>query len=408
MLHTAPRTSTLLAAAIGAVLVLGTGAAPAPVSAEPQSVRERRADRENRSDRRASQAKVEERYPDATRKAPEGKASRKIGEKLGEMNELYSNDDLAGARALADEILADGDANDYEKAYAAQFAAQAAYEADQLDAAIAYQQQVVALDALDNNSHYNAMLTLAQMQGAAEQYEASIQTFDRFFTETGSVNANDLMAKGQALYNLERYPEAAEVIQQAINAADEPKPQWQSLLMQVYLESDNVAGAVQQAEQVAAAQPDDRRALLNLAVVYQQADMMDKAVEVLERLRASGQLETANEYNQLYVTYLNMEGYERQAAEVISEGMERGVLKPDHNTYMALAQAYYFSDQGPQAIEAYRKAAPLDDDGETYLNLAKVLYQEDRVKEAAQAAQQALDKGVSRPDQARDIINASR
>ena len=54
------------------------------------------------------------------------------------------------------------------------------------------------------------------------------------------------------------------------------------------------------------------------------------------------------------------------------------------------------------------KAAPLDDDGETYLNLAKVLYQEDRVKEAAQAAQQALDKGVSRPDQARDIINASR
>ena len=407
MTHRVSRNSTLLAAAIGAVLLAGTLAVPQTVSAEPQSAQERRAERERRRSNRDT-AKVEQRYPDATRKAPDGKASRKIGAKLTEMNDLYADEDLDGASRVAAEILADPDANDYEKAYAAQFAAQAAYEADDLDTAIEYQRQVVELDSLDNNGHYNAMLTLAQMQGAAEQYAASVETLDRFFSETGSTNPDDLMAQGQALYFLERYDEAARVVQQAIDAAGEPKPQWQSLLMQIYLESDNVAGAVQQAEQVAAAQPDDRRALLNLAVVYQQADMMDKAVEVLERLRAGGQLESAAEYNQLYVTYLNLEGYERQAAEVINEGLEKGVLKPDHNTYMALAQAYYFSDQPGPAIEAYSKAAPLDDDGETYLNLAKVLYQEDRPAEAAQAAQQALDKGVSRPDQARDLINASR
>ena len=407
MTHRASRTSSLLAAAIGAVLLAGTVAAPAPVSAEPQTARERRAERENR---RASQstAKAEERYPNATRTAPDGKASRKIGAKLTEMNDLYAEEDLAGARQVAEEILADAEANDYEKAYAAQFAAQAAYEADDLDTAISYQRQVVELDSLDNDGHFNAMLTLAQMQAAHEKYAESIETFDRFFAESGSTDADALMSRGQALYFVERYAEAAESVQQAINAADEPKPQWQSLLMQIYLESDDVAGAVQQAEQVVAAQPDDRRALLNLAVVYQQADMMDKAVEVLERLRAGGQLENANEYNQLYVTYLNMEGYERQAAEVINEGLDKGVLQPDMNTYLALAQAYYFSDQPGPAIEAYRKAAPLDDDGETYLNLAKVLYQEDRVAEAAQAAQQALDKGVDRPDQARDIINAGR
>lgn len=406
MTHRASRTSTLLAAAIGAVLVAGTVAAPSPVSAEPQSQRERRAERESRSSRNT--AKVEERYPNSTRDVKEGSASRKFASELSKMNDLYAEEDLDGARQIADEIIADPDANEYEQAYAAQLAAQAAYVADEIDAAIAYQQKVVELDSLDNNSHFNAMLNLAQMQAAAEQYAESVETFDRFFAESGSTSADDLVAKGQALYYLERYDEAAETVQQAINATDEPKPQWQSLLMQIYLESDNVAGAVQQAEQVAAAQPDDRRALLNLAVVYQQADMMDKAIEVLERLRAGGQLETASEYNQLYVTYLNMEGYERQAAEVITEGLDKGVIEPDFNTYLALAQAYYFSDQPGPAIEAYRKAAPLDDDGETYLNLAKVLYQEDRPAEAAQAAQQALDKGVNQPDQARDIINAGR
>lgn len=405
MAHIVPRTSTLLAAAIGAVLVLGTVAAPAPVNAEPQA-RERRGQRENRS--QDTKVTVEQRYPNATREAPEGKASRKMARKLEQMNELYSNDDLAGARAVADEILADPEANDYEKAYSAQFAGQAAYDADELQAAVDYMQQVVDLDALDNNSHFNAMLNLAQMQSSAEQHEAALATFDRYLTESGSTDPQDLVMKGQTLYLLERYTDAAQAIQQAIDASPEPNPQWQALLMQVYVESGDNAGAIRMAEQVVAAKPDDRRALLNLAVVYSQADMPEKSIEVLERLRAGGQLETANEYNQLYVTYLNMEGQERQAAAVIDEGLERGVLKPDLGTYTALAQAYYFSDQAAQAIEAYRKAAPLDEDGETYLNLAKVLYQEDRASEAAQAAQQALDKGVSQPDQARDIINASR
>ena len=56
------------------------------------------------------------------------------------------------------------------------------------------------------------------------------------------------------------------------------------------------------------------------------------------------------------------------------------------------------------AIEAYRKAAPLDERGETYLNLAKVLANEGRLPEAKQAAQQALDKGVRTPEDARRIL----
>ncbi|MCE7032345.1 tetratricopeptide repeat protein [Lysobacter sp. GX 14042] len=393
--------STILAAAIGAVLAFGT-LASAPVHADPQARGKDR--REQRSDQRSQ--KQEERYPNATRKAPTGTASRAVGKKLEQMNERYSNDDMAGTRVVAEEILADPKANDYEKAYAAQFASQAAYEADDVQAAIDYMQQAVDLNALDNNSHFGAMLNLAQMQQAADQNEAALATFEQFFAGSGSNNPQDLVMKGQALYLLERYAEAAQVIQEAIAASDNPNPQWQALLMQVYAESGDTAGAVRMAEQVAEAKPDDRRALLNLAVVYDQAGMTDKAIEVLERLRAGGQLETAAEYNQLYVTYLNMDGQERKAAEVITEGLDRGVLPPEHNTYVALAQAYYFSDQPGPAIEAYQKAAPLDDDGETYLNLAKVLFQEDRMAEAVQAARQALDKGVKSPDDARAIISA--
>lgn len=406
---TAPisRSNTVLAIAVGAALAIGTFAS-APVLADPDPQARSRHTNQDRREQRNEQRgeKLEERYPNATREAPEGKASRAIGKKLEEMNEAYSEGDMPGTRAVAEEILANPEANDYEKAYAAQFASQAAYEADEMQTAIDYMQQAVELDALDNTSHFNAMLNLGQMQQAADQNEAALATFERYLAESGSTDPQDLMMKGQALYLLERHAEAAEVVQQAIAASDDPRPQWQALLMQIYAESGDTAGAVAMAEQVVESRPDDRRALLNLAVVYEQAGMSDKAVEVLERLRAGGQLETSSEYNQLFVTYLNMEGQERKAAEVITEGLDRGILEPEHNTYVALAQAYYFSDQPGPAIEAYRKAAPLDDDGETYLNLAKVLFQEDQLSDAVQAARQALEKGVRNPDEAQSIIDA--
>src|SRR3546814_3943024 len=79
--------------------------------------------------------------------------------------------------------------------------------------------------------------------------------------------------------------------------------------------------------------------------------------------------------------------------------MEKGVIKPDYQTYVALGQAYYFTDQPAQAIENYRQAAPLAPDGETYLNLARILWGEGQLGEAKQAAPKALDKGVKRSEE---------
>ncbi|MCY1460961.1 hypothetical protein D9M71_785680 [compost metagenome] len=90
---------------------------------------------------------------------------------------------------------------------------------------------------------------------------------------------------------------------------------------------------------------------------------------------------------------------------MINEGISKGILKPDYQTYLALAQSYYYTEQVPQAIEAWKNAAPLSKDGETYLNLAKVLHQEGRIPEAKQAARDALAKGVKKPADANNIIN---
>jgi tetratricopeptide (TPR) repeat protein len=394
------RNQRVLAAAVSAVLMFG---AVSQVNA--QTANERAAERRAKKEEgKQGTAKVTNEYPQATRVAGDTKASKKATPQLQKMMKAYDDDKGPEARAIADQIIALPEANAYDKAFASQIAAQAAYDGDDTPGAMNYLKQAIASNGLDNNGHFGAMLMLAQLQLQEDQYAESLKTIDQFLAETKSQKPEHLIIKGNALYRLDRFAEAAPVIKQAIDLSPTPKPEWQQLLMATYAESGQAGEAAKIAEGLAAKNPGDKRAQLNLAAVYQQNDMLDKSAAVLEKLRASGQLTEDKEYRQLYATYLNMDGKEKEAIGVINDGLQKGVIKPDYQTYLALAQAYYFSDQAGPAIDAYKKAAPLAPDGEAYLNLARVLWQEDRIPEAKEAAKQAVAKGVKKPEDAKKII----
>ncbi|QSX79168.1 tetratricopeptide repeat protein [Agrilutibacter solisilvae] len=395
------RRHSILAAAVAAVLALGA-IVPAQAQTASDRAAERRAERDAKKKRSDG---TEQQFPAATRTPPEVKGSAKARPKLEKMIKLYDDDKGDEARVVADEIIANEAFNAYDHAFAAQLASQAAYNAGDEAAAIAYMRKAVELNALDNNNHFNAMLMLSQVQMQEEGSLAEgLATLERFLTESGSTKPDHLAMKGQALYQLEKYPEAAAVFKQLVDSNPEPKDQWLSLLMSSNAEMGKTDEAIALAEKIAAKAPDDKKKQMNLAAVYSQADKFDKAAVILEKMRAAGQLTEDRDYKILYSTYLNMEGREKEVATIINDGLAKGILKPDYQTYLAMAQSYYFSDQIAPAIDAYRKAAPLSTDGETYLNLARLLWQEDRIPEAKEAAKQAIAKGLKKPDDAKKIL----
>lgn len=357
----------------------------------------RSAERKERNERRGgkSSAQAEALYPNATRQEPGLKSSAKLGSKLQKLVDSYNDAKYPETLAAATEVLANGSANNYDKALAAQLASQAAYQQDDVAAAQTYLQQVLELDALDNNGHFQSMLMLGQLQIQEDKTAEGLATLDKYFAESGSKKPEELVIKGQALYQLERYQEAIPVLKEAIAGAGEPKDSWNQVLMAALSAAGQTGEAVTAAEQVAARNPNDKKAQMNLATMYMQADQMDKAAGVLDKLRASGQLSEEREYKQLYSVYANMENREKDVIAVINEGMEKGVLKPDYQIYLALAQSYYYAEpqQVDKAIEAWQKAAPMSPNGETYLNLARVLHSEGRIAEAKEAARQAKAKG---------------
>lgn len=392
----------LIALAVAAALT--TGAASQAQASTASPALSSQADECQRGSRRGSTQEVQERYPDASRTSPSEGASSRMAQRLNRLNSAMEDDDYAGVIEQAEDILEQARANDYDKAYASNMAAHASYNLDDVEGAKRYTSQAIELDALDNNNHFQAMLMLAQLRAQDDETEPALQMLDRYLEESGSTEASDLALRGQLLYNAERFEEAIPALREAIEAADEPHTSWTQALMASYAETGRDAEATAVAEQIASSAPDDKRSQVNLASMYLQMDQVDKAVEVMERLRAAGQLSEDREYRNLMAMHLNRDGGEAAAIEVINDGLEKGILEQNHQTYLALAQAYYFSDQVEPAIEAYRQAAPLADDGETWLNLARVLYGEGRESEAADAARQALQKGVGNPQDANRII----
>lgn len=397
------RHSVLAAAVLSSVLLSAVVLPAHAQSSAADRLRERREARASEKQTVAEQSTVEDRFPQASRKAPGLKPSSKHGKQLQALFDAYDADDAAAVQAVADPLIADASANAYERAIAARLAGATNLNKDNAKAK-AYLQKAIELDGLDNNEHYESMQLLAQLQLQDEQFTEGLATLDRYLSETRTTRTEDIALKGQSLYLAERYADAAAVLKPLIAGSAEPKPEWVQMLLNVYLHTDQTAEASALAEELLAKNPGDTKLQINLAAMYMQAQQNDKAIGMLEKLRGAGQLTDERDYRNLYALYLNSEGKEQQAIAVINEGLQKGILKGSHQDYTSLAQAYWFSDQQEQAIGAYQKAAPLAPDGESYLNLARALNNLGRTAEAKQAAQQALNKGVKNPQDAQRIL----
>jgi len=367
-----------LAIAVCAVLSL---AIAAPVFAQQQagstSLREQRAKRMKELGKgtdTAKQGETQEQqlYPNATRVSPEAKAKGDNLKALQDLQAAYEKQDYAGVVAKADAIAAKSDANAYEKSFSYQLAGSSESSLGDEAKAGEYFKKAIDANGLENNSHYMAMYNLAIVQYGQKQYEQSLATLDRFLSETKSDKQDAQQLRAALLANLGRSNEAAKMYEDQL-----------------------------------AKNPNDKKALMNAVATYQEAKQDDKANALLEDAYKKGMLTEPKELRALYVGYMNAERY-KDAQRVMEEGETKGILKPGPELatdYMILGQNAYFKGSDSDAITFYKKAAPMAADGEAYLNMAKILRDQGKTADAKQAAQQALDKGVKKPAEAKEILS---
>ncbi len=345
-------------------------------------------------------------YPAATRQDPKPEGSKALAKKVAKLFELQEKDDYDQTIQLAEEIAASADATPYDRATANYFAgfAWASKDTDSYANAISFLKKAIDANGLNNNTHFQIMLQVAQMEMNEEKYADAVATVDRFLTETKSDDGKAWALKGNALYRLERYADSAAALNKAIAASEAPDDQLVRMLVADYQELNKPLDAARTLEGLLAKNPNDKVLMLNLASAYHDADDDGKASQVLERMRSQGLMTDTKDYEGAYRLMANMEGKDKETVALINEGLAKGVLAPGYDVYAYLGNTYYNADQVPQAIDAWSKAAPLAKDGEMYLNLAKLQVSEDKWADSRSAARQALAKGVRRPGEAWIVI----
>jgi len=356
-----------------------------------------------RNRRGQQDAKKEQLFPNATRAEPAAKAAPRMQRDMAKLMKAYEEEKFSEVVQVGEAIGVNKNAGNYEKSWAYQLVGIAKAELNDYAGAIAAYQKSIDANGLDNNAHYQIMLQLGQLQYQDDKFEDALATIDRVLTETRKEDPQTLALKGGILYQTERYDEAVAPLKRAIELTDGSHDNWVQMLLACYINAEKFDQATALGEELLAKKPDDQRLMFNVATMYAQNDQYDKATALLEKGRSRGLLDERG-YRQLYALYSNMDGNEGKAITVINDGLEKGLLKPSVEIYTALGQAYYFTDQIPQAIDAYQKGVPLATDGEMALNLSRLLSNEERYAESRKMAQDALAKGIRRPGDAWIII----
>lgn len=312
-----------------------------------------------------------ERYPLATRKVEQGAVNSKTAKRMQALIALYDGQKYAEAITEAEAIDADPTLSPYVKAFALQLAANAAMDQGEDEKGIALYQRSLDRNGLSNNDHYRIMYNLAINQIQAQKYPEALVTMERFFAETKADGEQELSAYATLLVLLERPADAVKIYEQLLAKGNAGK--------EVYLRAMQA---------------------------YNDIDQKEKGLALLEQARSRNLLTEGGDYRRLFLAYVTA-GETDKAVAALDEGLAKGLLTPGDNLskdYSYAAQEYYTSERVDQAIATYRKAANMGTDGEATLNLARVLFNEGRGAEAKAAAQEALRKGVKKPEDANRII----
>lgn len=345
-------------------------------------------------DRGEKKEKKVNEYPNATRREPKSTSisSEAMQKKITTAYDALDGD-AAKAKALLTEVLENKKANKYDQALALRGLSQLALDEEKIAEAMSLSERALATEALDNKSHFDTLYLIAQIHINEQEYDKALNAVDRWLALTRAEKPDAYALKGNALYRLERYPEAGEALKKAIALAKEPNASWNEMLIATYEESGNTAGAAAIAEETLKKDPNNKQATLQLAQIYVDAEQSDKAAALLDSAYQRGVIDDEKALVYLANLYHEMDK-PQQAAVILKGAMDKGKVTLDEMNYTRLGNYYYDAEQFDPALDAYTKGAALSKEGNLDYQRAYLLLQEkEDVRGGKAAVEAALRKG---------------
>lgn len=338
----------------------------------------------------AAKAKAQAEYPDAKRSEPKNDLKESDQKKLNKAQDLIGQDNAKAQELLKDVI--DSSKSTYAVSYAHQLMSSVYSELEQDDKAISESQAAVDSNGMPNDAHFATMYRTAQLQVQAEKYQDAVVTLDKWAAEGGKTTPDSDALRGNIYYRLDKYQDAIDAMNKANAASDKSNDGWNQILMASYFELNQFPQAAEVAKAQLAKSPGDIKLVKQLATVYIQADNYPAAMEVLSKAKNDGLITTSDDYVQLAKLYANAQK-PKEAAAVLKDGLDKGVVTGDLETYRLLGDTSAQAEDDAGALAAYAKASPLATDGYIDYQRGYLLYYTEKPREAKEAMDMAIQKG---------------
>jgi tetratricopeptide (TPR) repeat protein len=281
----------------------------------------------------------------------------------------------------------------YERSRAEQLYAVAAQLQSHYSAAREHLKLAIASGGLNDQEASTARFQIAQLYMAENKWKEGAEALQEWFKTAQNPNSAAYHLLAVAYYQMGDHAAAVEPAQKAVDLGGaRPQEGWMQLLLAIRLELKQYKQALPVVKRLIEAAPTNKNYWLQYAALESlMGDTSGAAVPI--ELAYRGDWLTGDENAKRLTQFLVQAGIPYRAAEVLSQAIEKGVVKSDIQANELLSNCWLAAKEYDKAIKPLKRAAELSSNGEIYYRLAQVYAQREDWPNTAEALRLAIDKG---------------
>ncbi|MEE4331446.1 MAG: tetratricopeptide repeat protein [Wenzhouxiangella sp.] len=329
------------------------------------------------------------------REVSAGALTERTYNRLSDIYEQIGEENYAEAYPALQELLERNEREEYAQAVILQAMGHVRMQQEQPADAIRHFEESLRLNAMPNAQHFEMMLMVAHLYYGEERYQDALDQLDLWFCVVPDDQTNLVQVwvmKASIHAQIEEFREALAAVDRAIALSDDPKEQWYQLKLGMHLELGEYRPAIDVLKILVQMSPEKKNYWLQMASLHAELGEETESKSVLHLAYRQGLLERQAEFKQL-ASLLQAQDSPRLAAEVMEDGLERGIIEDNRRHWEMVGGAWYEAREQEKALVAYERAGAQSEDGKIDLQRGHLLVNLERWEEARDAMDRALELG---------------
>jgi len=308
--------------------------------------------------------------------------------------ELLENDQTNEALTALNRLMERrGDSmTPFDRASVLQIRGSAYVQMDDYDSAVRDFERAIAQDALPPDQVNRLRFNMAQLYFVTEQFDKSIEFFERWLAEDPEVTPNTYFMLSGAYYQVDNLQRSLESVMRAMELSAEPERRHYELKNVLLNEMNRVSQRTQLLERMVVIWPNELSFWRQLSALYLDQDNQLRAFGALESAYLAGLIEDERDILLLAQFYSSFNNPYR-GGRLIERQMEAGRVERSVANLELLSQLWSQAREHRLAIPILREAARLSDTGQLSFRLGQALLADENHAAAETALQAAIEKG---------------